>query len=558
MFEKNKFTFLTIFAFFLGVIVYYSGLLIDLTADAGKYGAVARHIFESGDFINLQIHGDAYEQKPPLLFWLAALGFKIFGVGNIGYKIFPVLYSFLGIFFVYKLGEVLYNKRTGKIAAFLLLFSECYFLYCMDVHTDLVLQTNVTFAIWQLALYIKNKKKLNFVLGFAGVGLAMLSKGPIGAAVPALALCTHLVMKESFKQLFNLKWLIGIIIALMVASPAFIGIYRHFGLEGIKFFFITNNVGRITGEYAGSNTDYFFYFHTLLYLFAPWSLLMYAGLFFEFKSVFKKPLKQKEYFLTGGIIFYFFIISIARGKAPNYIFIIIPLFSVLTAKWISIYSERLESKGWKTLRIMQDVFLGLLWIFLTIVMVYLFPSGEWYYWAFYGIILLFCVYIFTQKEKSLALESLLLPSILTITMIAFYLNSYMLPFVYKYQAAPKAARIYNRESIPGEKMYNYLYPQFEIFFYSKTNALEICNKKSLKKILKEPGSWIFTTETGYDSIKELNVPVGAIYHLKNRGMNRIRLNFIMPETRRESLNDTYLIKSEGGKKPVSVKLKKKL
>ena len=544
MLEKNKFTFITIFAVFLGIIAYYSGLLIDLTADAGKYGAIARHIIDSGDFINLQIHGDAYEQKPPLLFWLAAFGFKFFGVSNLGYKIFAVLYAFLGVFFVYKLGEVLYNKRTGKIAAFLLVFSECYFLYCMDVHTDLILQTNVTLAIWQLALYLKNKKTVNFVLGFAGVGLAMLSKGPVGAAVPAFALCTHLVMKKDFKQLFNLKWLLGILIAIIVVSPAFIGLYHHFGLEGIKFFFITNNIGRITGEYAGSNTDYFFYFHTLLYLFAPWSLLMYAGLFLEFKSIFKKPFKQNEYFLTGGIILYFFIISIAKGKAPNYIFIIIPLFSVITAKWIFIYAEKLESKGWKTLRTMQYIMLGLLWIFITVVMVYLFPSGNWYYWAFYVIILSFCIYILIQKEQSLALERLLLPSILTITMIAFYLNSFMLPYVYQFQAAPKAARIYNRESVPCDRMYNYLYPQFEVFFYSKSNASEISNKKSLEQILKEPGSWIFTTAAGYDSIKELNVPVGAIYHLKNRGMNRIRLNFIMPKTRRESLNDTYLIKSE--------------
>jgi len=271
---------------------------------------------------------------------------------------------------------------------------------------------------------------------------------------------------------------------------------------------------------------------------------MYAGLFFEFKSIFKKPFKQKEYFLISGIILYFFIISIARGKAPNYIFIIIPLFSVLTAKWISIYAEKLESKGWKTLRTMQYIMFGLLWIFLTVVMVYLFPSWNWYYWAFYVIILSFCIYIFIQKEQSLALERLLLPSILTITMIAFYLNSFMLPSAYEYQAAPKAARIFNRESVSGDKMYNYLYPQFEVFFYSKTDASEISNKKSLEQILKEPGSWIFTTAAGYDSIKGLNVPVGAIYHLKNRGMNKIRLNFIMPKTRSESLNDTYLIKSE--------------
>ena len=118
----------------------------------------------------------------------------------------------------------------------------------MDVHTDLVLLSNVTLAIWQLAAYLKNKKNANFIFAFIAIGFAMMSKGAIGGAIPAFALGTHLIVKRDFKQLFHPKWFLGILIALLTATPAFLGLIYQFGLEGIKFFFITNNVGRINRQ----------------------------------------------------------------------------------------------------------------------------------------------------------------------------------------------------------------------------------------------------------------------------------------------------------------------
>jgi len=50
---------------------------------------------------------------------------------------------------------------------------------------------------------------------------------------------------------------LGIIIALFVVSPSLIHLYKSFGTEGIRFFLITNNFGRISGGYAGSGTDFF-------------------------------------------------------------------------------------------------------------------------------------------------------------------------------------------------------------------------------------------------------------------------------------------------------------
>lgn len=538
---KNKIILLSgIFAILLIAVAYYLGLFIDLTADTGKYGTIARHIIESGDFINLKIHGDPYEQKPPLIFWLAALGFKLGGIHNWSYKLLSVLYSFAGFWFTYQLGKTLYTKRTGLLAAILLLSSEVYFLFTMDVHTDLLLQTNITLAIWQLAAYLKSQKTANYLWAFVGVGLAMMSKGPVGAAIPAFALGTHLLIKRDFRQLFNLKWIPGVLIALLIATPAFIGLYNQFGWEGIKFFFITNNVGRITGTYAGSNTDYLFYFHTLLYLFLPWTFLLIFAMYHEFKSYLKTPHTDREYLTLGGIWIYFLIASIAKGKAPHYIFSLIPMVAVIIGKWLDVYLSEEKSTTIKRLFRLQYVMLSLILILLITLMSYVLPSQQIIYPALILVSLAICAHVLMQPKNYGA--KLLMPSIILMACLNIYLNNSALPQAFSYQASTRASKLFNALAKPNEAFYNYLYGQYEVFFYSDTDVKQL-NELDQLKLNPDHASWIFTNQAGMDSIRSAyGEEIEVAYPLKHRGMNKMGIQFMNPATRDKSLSTMYLLK----------------
>ena len=293
------------------VISYFSGLTIDVTRDAGKYATVSKEIFQNGNFINLTIHGEPYDQKPPLLFWLGAIGFSIGGISNFWFK-FPILIIvFFGFYSAYRLGKSLYSKKTGYLTTFFMAFSLIYTLYCMDIHTDTPLQAFVTFALWQLYDFIKTKKNIHWILGFIAIGLAMLCKGPIGAAIPAFAVAGHLILKKDYKAFTDFRWYLGVLISLVVASPALAGLYNQFGLNGIKFFFWDNNIGRVAGTYVHSTNDPSFYFHTLLYIFIPWSLLFFIAAYHELKTIIRNKFKSDEYFTFTGIWIFFIILNIS-------------------------------------------------------------------------------------------------------------------------------------------------------------------------------------------------------------------------------------------------------
>jgi hypothetical protein len=408
----------------------------------------------------------------------------------------------------------------------------------MDIHTDTPLQAFVTLALWQLFEFIKTRKTRHWFFGFLAIGLAMLSKGPIGAALPAFAVVGHIVLKKDFRFLLHYKWFLGIILSFIVVSPALIGLINQFGWKGIQFFFWDNNVGRITGSYVQANNDPIFYVHNLIYQFLPWSILFFISVFAEFRMLIIKRFKSAEYFTFAGIWIYFIILNSASSQLPNYVFGIFPLIAVLTAKWIDLALSE-KTKLWKTFIITQNVILVFIWVVIFGISFYLFPKPGFYFWLilFFGI--LATLYVFLTKQNNET--RLILPSTIVISLLFFLLNTSSLPYVFSFQAPPKAARYFTDNTNENDVLYNYKYGQYEIFFYSEPQALQLDNFEEMKNVAGKKGNWIFTNPEGLNEINELNFTVDTIIEYQHLYLNR-PAKFILPKTRNESLQPLYLIK----------------
>ncbi|HKJ42332.1 MAG TPA: glycosyltransferase family 39 protein [Sunxiuqinia sp.] len=538
IFENKRFRWIFIVILVTALVSYFFGFFIDVTRDAGKYATVAKEIFQHGNFINLTIHGTPYDQKPPMLFWLGALGFSIGGISNFWFK-FPVfLLTLFGFYSTYRLGKSMYNKNMGIIAAILLFFSLMYSLYSMDVHTDTPLQAWVAFALWQLYDFIKTRKTIHCFWGFTGIGLAMLSKGPIGMAIPAFAVVGQILLSRNFKSIRDYRWYLGVLWALVVASPALIGLYNQFGWNGIEFFFWKNNVGRLTGTYVGSNnTDYFFYAYNLAFMFLPWSLLFFSAAFMEFKQLIRNRFRSTEYFTLAGIWVFFIILSFSRSKLPNYMFILFPLFGILAAKWIDIALTKLN-QYYRRLVITQTTITVLMWLGIVFLTVYLFPPSTNLFWGLWVALIGLTFYVFRSVKSKAA--RLLLPSIIGFSALILYMNAVAFPFIFEHQGPPRAARIYNELAENGEKLYNYRYWQYELFFYSEPEAIQIENGQQLKEVAHTSKAWIYTDEQGMKDLKNLHCQTDTIIKLNHLGLNRGG-KFIWPSKREQALQPYYLV-----------------
>jgi len=57
----------------------------------GQHAEIAREVAVSGDWLTLRLAGVRYFDKPPLLYWLIAAGFKGFGVSELVARLPAVL-----------------------------------------------------------------------------------------------------------------------------------------------------------------------------------------------------------------------------------------------------------------------------------------------------------------------------------------------------------------------------------------------------------------------------------------------------------------------------------
>jgi len=96
-----------------------------------------------------ELFGDG--MHPPILFLLIGFFYKIFGIKVITHRIVILLLSAINLFFIYKIGNYLFNKKVGLIASLLVFFSPIYFaqsgLLNLSIITSTILSATVYYLI---------------------------------------------------------------------------------------------------------------------------------------------------------------------------------------------------------------------------------------------------------------------------------------------------------------------------------------------------------------------------------------------------------------------------
>ncbi len=461
------------------------------------------------------------------------------------FKLPTLLFTFLGIYATYRMGVLVYDKKTGLIAALIYGTSEALFLFNMDVHTDALLTANIIFGTWQLAEYLEKQKPLNFILGFVGIGLAMITKGPIGLAVPVISIGGYLLIKRDFRTIFSIKWLAGLLILALILYPTLKGLYDQFGMGGLKFYFWSNNIDRIRGEYSNFEHDYSFSFHTLIYLFMPWSLYAYTAFVKDGRKWFagKFSIKNtKIAYCYSAVIILMLIVSISSQQSPQYLLPAIPFLAIITAKVIyDVAIKNLYPRTYRWMLGFRTAFVVLFWPVAMITMIFFFPTRNILLW--FVILLLFVLQIFSYTKLKTKLQKLLIPPLIAILMLTFVSNTVYMPGALKYHGPIQASLLYNKIAKDHSALYTYKYNLYETCFYPKNVSKFISNKKQLQDLLSQKTPfWLVTTEKGYRQVKSANGNITKQYIFPYKKLTNLSIKFLNPKTRSKVLKNIYLLK----------------
>jgi 4-amino-4-deoxy-L-arabinose transferase-like glycosyltransferase len=533
-------------------LVYASGAFLEvMDIDEAQYAAISREMAATGEWLQVKDRGENYLDKPPLLFWLAALTFKLLGVSNFTYRLVPVLVSLLGIYATYRFTLLYYSRRAAYSAALIIASSMAFFLMHRDVRTDTMLTGWVIFSIWQisewLALKTSGKKGgwLYLLGGGIGLGCALLAKGPIGLAVPVLAFSTHFIYKRQWLNFFRPQWLLLLLIVAAMLAPMVWGLYTQYGIEGPYFYFWKQSFGRITGENEWVNdVNIFFQAQNFLWSFLPWVIFFAAALVFQLRRFAGGQLVEAV--SLGGFLLPFFALSLSRYQLPHYTFVVFPLGAVLTGVYADYLMEHATQSAFKVMRFVQSLLGFLLCLAALLLVFWATPTREWWFWS--GWALLFFLWSWFSFSPRTAMQSLLGPSVIGIITACTTLNIQVYPELFRYQGGSAVGNYVLQNNIPVNRLWalsRLTDNNRELFMHSLDFKVQhvVPMLKSAEEVIPqlEGGScYIYTDTLGMQELEQLPVKVRSLQSFEKYHISMLTPEFLNPQTRHTVTQRVFL------------------
>ena len=537
----------------LSVLVYIVGLFVTLFEnDSAQFAVMAMHMVQENDFINLIKDTKDYLDKPHLHFWLAALSFKIFGIYDWAYRIPGLAFTLLGAYGTYGLGKTLYNSEVSKIAVLVFMTSQTIVLSAIDVRTDAVLTGSVILAIWQLAIYLRSGKLSNLLWGALACGLAFSTKGQIALLVIGVPLLCDVIHRKAWKYVFHPRLLLGILVFIIVISPMLYAYYLQFDMHpekvirgvsersGIRFIFWEQSFERLSGTGVGKNSsDYFFFFHTLLWVLIPWTFLTLFALaarFRRLRSQWVAKTGTHEFLTIGGIVIVFLIISFAQFKLPHYLNVLIPLFAVLTASYLV---ELYESERQKQIKInlgIQYFVLGVLFLGSLLICFYVFKFQHLYWYVLLFLFLLPVGY-FCLEKKHYTQRTITLAVVASV-MLNLVMNLHFYPRLLEFQGGSTMAEWVKTNEVDTDRIYK--------VSERHTWGMDFYLRKPLKRIVPQEiksmqDVWIYVDDNEKEKLDDAGIRWDKSHSVDQFRITRLQGRFLNPSTRMQVVNEMHLL-----------------
>lgn len=281
--------------------------------DEPRYASIAREMARSGDFVTPMLDGKPWLEKPPLLYWLGAVGFSL-GLGPEAAPRVPL--GVLSVSFLLWFSWYLrrwFSDGVAACAAIVLATSAGWLAYSNVAVTDVPLAVCFGAAMLVTLHWIETGRARDAVLIGALFGLAVLAKGLVPAALAAPLVW---FARERWRQ-----WpLIAASLAL-VAGPWYWTMWQRHGYAFFDEFILEHHFSRFATNELQHAQPFWFYAPVLIGLLLPWSPVLVKASW--------RDSKMRFFVVWAAWGFVFF--SAATNKLPGYLMPLLPALVVLIA-----------------------------------------------------------------------------------------------------------------------------------------------------------------------------------------------------------------------------------
>lgn len=321
------------------------------------FAEATRQMTVTGDWITPYFNGETRFDKPPLIYWLMAIAYRLIGPNEWATRLPSALAAIvlmgMGFYTLRRFGMPLRDTQPSStqqwlsawIGAALMALNLSTLIWGRTGVSDMLLTGCVGLALltffcgyatypahphvailspWYLACYVL-------------MGLAVLTKGPIGIVLPGLIIGSFLLYVGCLQEVWReMRPLWGLAIILAIALPWYILVTLANGEAFIDSFFGYHNLERFTSVVNRHSAPWYFYVVVVLVGFAPWSFYLpvaIARLQFWQRSTWQQQPRSHQLGLFALFWFVgtFGFFTIAVTKLPSYVLPLMPAAAILVA-----------------------------------------------------------------------------------------------------------------------------------------------------------------------------------------------------------------------------------
>jgi hypothetical protein len=257
----------------------------------GQYAGAAREMVETHQWLLPTNDGIPRLQKPPLLYWLIIVSFKLFGINAAAARLPGALAVVASVALIFLIGEKLTDYWRGFIAGLIYLSCCGTFLLARIVMPEPLVSAFIAGAIFcGLCGYQRRRHRRAWFAGFwICSAFACLTKGLLGVVYPAaIFLLLSIFYREArlrYRALLRWEYLA---IFLLIVAPWHIWAELHFPgyfphLLSSEWLGHLRGLSDETHDYLGVPAYQFVLMHLAWWF--PWSIALLPGVMFAWRRV---------------------------------------------------------------------------------------------------------------------------------------------------------------------------------------------------------------------------------------------------------------------------------
>ena len=307
--------------------------------DEGRYAEIPREMNELHDYVVPHLNDVRYFEKPPLLYWITAASFKLFGANEWAFRFPNALCAFICVIFLYFFIRRWFNEQMAFLSSVILITSFSFLAMARIVTTDMLFTLSLFLSLLLFYGYYRERKSFFIYLFYTAIAAATLAKGPVALILMGGTILIFLFTERNFRFITEMKIVKGLAIYCIITLPWIIAISLR-EKEFLYFFFVDQHILRfLTSKHNRSGAIYYF----LPVLFGgmlPWSIFIPRAIANTWKN---KELRLMLIWVF--VVFAFF--SISGSKLPPYILPLFPPMAIILGylfheKWQSQVINRVE------------------------------------------------------------------------------------------------------------------------------------------------------------------------------------------------------------------------